>query len=829
MSGWRTSVLLILLAVFPHLALAQSSIECPTEINGALRGGAGNIQDHMFHSIAIDPTNENVVYAGTETNGIFKTTDGGANWTRLRLGFKCGTQQTGYPQIFDIVVDPSNPQVLYTATINGPGPSDNPVHPAATAGVYKSTDGGLTWTQKIQGFTTTYVSYVAVDSTNPNRIYAGLGGAKSTFPGAPFAFYDGGIWASIDAGESWAPLPVSPGLKANILVDMVVRGANQRTIYASGTPHGTDSPVAEGFVRSVDGGQTWTTSNPGGVRIMGFDSYPQDPNIVYGHDDSSARKVHKSTDGGLTWTQLPAGFFGVVRIHPRDPLTVWYTGRTSILKSRDGFLTSREVYNDPTLTEAQQMVDIKVSASNPNVVWAAAKGYYLYKSTDGGETFTKTAAIRDLVYGNAVSYYASAVSNSASSQTGIAIVNSGTASAAITITAIKDDGTLLAGNGVRNPVNVSIPARGQFSGVTSQVFGGTVDGNFWAKIASDRPGTTGFFLGFDPALNTMDGANFLHRLLADFILPDIRNVEVILANPHNTTEDLTLTWYSNDGILQDTRVLPIGANGRFSGIPGWLFPAYSGADGYIRATSRRGIIAAERSITAASSTFVPGLHADMGSRFLYSPQFVFGGGFKSTLTLISLESGTSTVSLTWTDKNGSRIGQQVNVTIPGRGRTVISDATIFGVEQPQALLEGYLGIRGGGPRLTGTVTFGDAADAQFRTSLPLLSEPAKDVIYSHVAQDATFFTGIAIVNTNSQPANVTVSIFNKDGVQVGSGTRTIAAFARMSEVLNQVDSRLSPQSSGYFRVISDRQVFSFALFGTHTLTALAAIPGQVLP
>ncbi len=828
MPGRHVLVLLILLAVCPHLLFAQSSIECPTEINGALRGGPGNIQDHMFHSIAIDPANENVVYAGTETNGIFKTTDGGASWTRLRLGFKCGTQQSGYPQIFDIAVDPSNPQVIYTATINGPGPSDNPIHPAATAGIYKSTDGGLTWTQKIQGFTTTYASYVIVDSTNSNRVYAGLGGAKSTFA-APFPFYEGGIWVSNDAGESWAPLPVSAVLKTNILVDMVVRGANQRTIYASGTIHGADAPVAEGFVRSVDGGQTWTTSNPSGGKILGFDAYPQDPSIIYGHDDSTGRKVHKSTDGGLTWTQLQAGFFGVVRIHPRDPLTVWYTGRTSIIKSRDGFLTSRETYNDTTLTEAQQMVDIKVSVSNPNVVWAAAKGYYLYKSTDGGETFTKTTAVRDLVYGNAVSYYASAVSNNALSQTGLAIVNSGTASASITLTAIKDDGTLLAGTGIQNPVNVTLPGKGQFSGVTSQVFGGTVENTFWTKIGADKPGTTGFFLSFDPALSTMDGANFSHRLLTDFILPEIRNVDVILVNPHNTTEELTLTWYTNDGIVQDARVLPIGANGRFSGIPGWLFPSYSGADGYIRAASRRGIIASERSSTSAASTFVSGLHADTGSRFLYSPQFVFGGGFKSTLTLISLESGSSTVSLTWTDKNGSRIGQQVSVTIPGRGRTVISDATIFGVAQPQALTEGHLGIRGGGPRLTGTVTFGDAADAQFRTSLPLLSEPAKDVIYGHVAQDATFYTGIAIVNMNSQPANVTVSIFNKDGVQIGSGARTIAAFARISEVLSQIDSRLPPQSSGYFRVVSDKQVFSFALFGTHTSTALAAIPGQVLP
>src|SRR5262245_50030753 len=90
----------------------QQSDECPVEINGSLKGSSGNIQDHMFHSLAIDPNNENIVYAGTETSGIFKTTDGGVTWTRLRAGLKCTAQKTGYSQIFDIAIDPTNPQII---------------------------------------------------------------------------------------------------------------------------------------------------------------------------------------------------------------------------------------------------------------------------------------------------------------------------------------------------------------------------------------------------------------------------------------------------------------------------------------------------------------------------------------------------------------------------------------------------------------------------------------------------------------------------------------------------------------------------------------------
>ena len=77
--------------------------------------------------------------------------------------------ETGYSQIFDIAIDPTNPQVLYASTINGPGPATPHTFPSGSAGIYKSTDGGLTWTQKNEGLSNTYVTYVLIDSTNPNH------------------------------------------------------------------------------------------------------------------------------------------------------------------------------------------------------------------------------------------------------------------------------------------------------------------------------------------------------------------------------------------------------------------------------------------------------------------------------------------------------------------------------------------------------------------------------------------------------------------------------------------------------------------------------------
>jgi hypothetical protein len=95
-----------------------------------------------------------------------------------------------------------------------------------------------------------------------------------------------------------------------------------------------------------------------------------------------------------------------------------------------------------------------------------------------------------------------------------------------------------------------------------------------------------------------------------------------------------------------------------------------------------------------------------------------------------------------------------------------------------------------------------------------------------VAQDTTYYTGIAIINRNSQPANVTISIFNSAGVQIGSGQRTIAPNARVAEVLSEIAPGMPSTSGGYFKVISDKPVFSFGVFGTKSLSMLASIPAQ---
>ncbi len=395
----RLLVCVFLLGLLPGAAFAADN-DCPVPINGGLKGEPGNNQDTPFHSLAVDPTNPNIVYVGTEANGIFKTTDGGQSWSRLRNGLKCTIAHTFYSQIFDIAVDPRNPQTLYASAINGPGPSSPTSYPSASGGVYKSTDGGTTWVQKNTGLASTYVTYVLPDSATPNKLYAVVGGLRATYPVYPGPFVNGGIYVSADGAETWAPLALPSGLETNIFIDAVLRGNDQRRIYASGQIHSGEAPKAYGLLQSTDGGATWSVSNPDGETVSGFDVFKGDPNIVYANV-ASGHRAYKSVDGGATWSATgPAIFFGVVRVHPTNSQVVYFTGGGgSIWKSTDGLGSVQQVYADTALASDQYVTDIEIAPSNGNVIWAAAKGYYLYRSGDGGATWSKFTGVRELVYG----------------------------------------------------------------------------------------------------------------------------------------------------------------------------------------------------------------------------------------------------------------------------------------------------------------------------------------------------------------------------------------------------------------------------------------------
>jgi len=261
--------------------------------------------------IAIAPSDPNVVWVGTgEANsrqstsyggGIFKSTDAGKSWTAM------GLADSGV--IGRIIVDPRDPDVVYVAVAGDVFKSD------PERGLYKTVDGGKTWTKsKFIDDDTGFID-VAMDPSNSRVLVAASYQRRRT----DWGFNGGGpgsaLWKTTDAGRTWKKLdggglpPYGNWGRAGL----AYAASNPKIVYAMIEPgpqsFGGAAPTAldptrAGIWRSDDGGATWTlTSNQNG-RAMYFSQIrvdPKNPDVVY----TMQRELFKSTDGARTFSTVP--------------------------------------------------------------------------------------------------------------------------------------------------------------------------------------------------------------------------------------------------------------------------------------------------------------------------------------------------------------------------------------------------------------------------------------------------------------------------------------------------------------------------------------------
>ena len=200
--------------------------------------------------IAIDPKDSNVLYLGTgESNsqrsahfgdGVYKSTDAGATWTRAGLATS--------EHIGKILIDPRNSNVVYVAS-QGPLWS-----PGGERGLYKSTDGGATWTAVLTISPDTGISDIVFDPKNPDILFASAYQRRRAVGQMIGGGPEGGIFKTTNAGRTWTKL--TKGLPTGDMgrVGLAIDGRKTpATIFAI-----VDAKRAEaGFYRSDDGGTTW--------------------------------------------------------------------------------------------------------------------------------------------------------------------------------------------------------------------------------------------------------------------------------------------------------------------------------------------------------------------------------------------------------------------------------------------------------------------------------------------------------------------------------------------------------------------------------------------
>jgi photosystem II stability/assembly factor-like uncharacterized protein len=210
------------------------------------------------HKLIIDPTNSSIMFLGVDSSGVFKTTDGGANWNRVFL-LNSNVQA--------LAIDPINPSIIYLATY--------------AFDLFKSTDGGITWPPiSAPGD----VSVIAVDPANHSIVYAGT---------------NFGVSKSTNGGASWSLTSLTnPGASDPYIISVVMDPTNSSVLYAA-TYNG-------GAFKTINGGTSWSPvfSDVAG-HVLSFAIDTSAATTVFAGTEQG---VYQSTNGGQTSSALNAGW-----------------------------------------------------------------------------------------------------------------------------------------------------------------------------------------------------------------------------------------------------------------------------------------------------------------------------------------------------------------------------------------------------------------------------------------------------------------------------------------------------------------------------------------
>ncbi len=261
-----------------------------------------NEEVYSVGALAVAPSDRNVVWLGSGEGDPRNTVSYGFGVWRSTDG---GTSWThlglrGTERIKRIVVDPRDPDVALVCALGREwGPNEE-------RGVFKTTDAGKTWRKVLYLDQDTGCSDLDLDLSNPRNVYAGMW----TFRRRPWRFDDGGgqtgLWVSRDAGDTWhriETLPKEPMARIGISVAQ----SSPNVVYLI-----TEFPTAGTLFRSRDRGETWTTVNAD--RNLNFRPFyysdvfvdPSDENTVY----TLSGRLSKSTDGGRTFERIASDVHG---------------------------------------------------------------------------------------------------------------------------------------------------------------------------------------------------------------------------------------------------------------------------------------------------------------------------------------------------------------------------------------------------------------------------------------------------------------------------------------------------------------------------------------
>ncbi len=430
--------------------------------------------------------------------------------------------------------------------------------------------------------------------------------------------------------------------------------------------------------------------------------------------------------------------------------------------------------------------------------------------------------------------------------TGFAIANPTDTDAEVTLTAYQSDASVFSSPGLINPAKLTIPARQQRAFLLSdreifaappELINSAQPVRLWLQASSPVSGLTGFYLLGDNLLQTLDGSDPSAGLTSFvFLLLDEGagiSTDLKIINPGGAVANITVEFRRANGTVAGTSNLPpLAAKAALQGTASELFPDRSPDTAYLSLKSDTALAAdALVQNTQRPSLAVLGAQRTVAqSRVLNFPQLVDGGDWFSEITVLSVSDTPLILTFRAFQENGALFvppaltNNTVQRTLAPRAILKISAAEIFGFRQ-DITQAGWLQVEANDAGLTGFVSYGTRANPT-RAIVAAQHTPVTRAVFSHQAEAAGFFTGLAVLNASALTANVEVFSLNVDGSLRGRTKQALKPNQRQSKLLHEWVPAAEGAAGGYILLRSDVPVVASELFGTTGLTALANVPPQ---
>jgi BNR/Asp-box repeat. len=278
-----------------------------------------------------------LIYAAAASGGVWKSVNAGTTWEPV-----FDKQTTA--SIGDIALAPSNSEIVWVGT----GESNNQRSSSWGDGVYKSENGGRTWTN--MGLKTSqHIGRIVVHPTNPNIVYVAAVGPLWTDGG------ERGLYKTVDGGKTWkAVLTISPRTGVtdvamdptdpNIMYAAAFQRQRKAYSFVGGGPE-------SGIYKSIDAGETWTKLTEGlpkgDIGRIGLDISRSQPRTIYATLETKTPEVYRSDDYGASWRKTGTYFeypwyMSQIRVDPKNPDRVYELG-VPLFVSDDGGVTTHTI------------------------------------------------------------------------------------------------------------------------------------------------------------------------------------------------------------------------------------------------------------------------------------------------------------------------------------------------------------------------------------------------------------------------------------------------------------------------------------------------------